>query len=385
MTPFALVRKNLFRKKLRAALMMASIFIAFLIFGVLMSFLSAFNSGTEAAPDDRLVTVNKINFTQTLPYAYFNRIKSTEGVEAASHANWFGGYYQDPRNQVVTFAVEPESWLRLYPEIIITDEEREDWLGRQNGILVGAGAAQRLGWKVGDQVPLFSNIYSQEDGSRSWDFIISGIFEGRDKNTDTTYVIFHYDYFNETISFGRDQIGWVVLRTTSAGMNEIVADRIDAQFANSQAETSTATEKAFNQAFIAQLGNIALIVGLVVSAAFVTILLIVGNTMVMAIRERTKEIGVMKTLGFSGPRILRMVLGEAVLLSLIGGLLGLGAATLAVAAIGQALGGFIPGLRMTLETTLQALGVMLVLGLITGGLPAFNAMRLPIVTALSRR
>src|SRR5262245_13930525 len=329
MNDLLLVRKNLFRKKLRAGLMIASILIAFAIFGVLAAFERAFNAGEDVAAADRLVVVNKINFTQPLPIAYFNRVRGVDGVRQVSHLNWFGGYYQDPKNFLIVMAVEPRSYMDVYGgDIAIAPEAQAAFLRERTGALVGQTMAEKWGWKVGDRVPIASNIFSQKSGARSWDFTIVGIFTPRKPQVDTNFMVFQYAYFDETRSFGKDMIGWMVLHTTSSAVNDRVSKAIDAMFANSFYETATDTEKAFNRAFVAQLGNIALIVSLVVGAAFATILMIVGNTMALSIRERTREIGVLKTLGFSGPRILRLVLGEAVLLALIGGLPGLGLAML---------------------------------------------------------
>jgi putative ABC transport system permease protein len=244
--------------------------------------------------------------------------------------------------------------------------------------------AQKWGWKVGDRVPLASNIFSQKSGARSWDFDIVGIIKARKPQVDTNYMVFQYAYFDETRSFGKDMIGWMALQTTSQSLNDQVSKAIDATFANSLYETSTDTEKAFNKAFVAQLGNIALIVTLVVGAAFVTILMIVGNTMALSIRERTRQIGVLKTLGFSGPRVLRLVLGEAILLALLGGLPGLGTAWLVAFLMRESPSNFIPRIAVTPEIAIIAVVLMLALGLITGLIPALNAMRLKIATALGR-
>ncbi len=329
MNDFFLIRKNLFRKKLRAWLMIGSILIAFGIFGVLAGFERAFNAGQDQAAADRLVSVNKINFTQPLPYAYFNRVRGIDGVREVTHANWFGGYFQDPKNFIIVLAVEPATYMALYGnEMDFTPEMRQAFVRDRAGALVGETLATKYGWKVGDRIPIASNIFSQKSGGRIWDVNVVGIFKKKVPQMDTNFMIFQYDYFNETRSFGTDMIGWLVLRTASPDVNDKVSKAIDAMFANSTAETATDTEKAFNKAFVAQLGNIALIVTLVVSAAFVTILMIVGNTMVMAVRERTREIGVLKALGFSGPRILRLVLGESIALALIGGLPGLAIAAL---------------------------------------------------------
>ncbi|MFY9992802.1 MAG: FtsX-like permease family protein [Rhodoplanes sp.] len=385
MNDFVLIRKNLFRKKLRAVLMIVSILIAFAIFGVLAAFERAFNSGETVAEDDRLVVVNKINFTQPMPVAYFNRVRAIEGVRLATYANWFGGYFQDPKNFLIAFAVEPETYLQVVDsDYVITPEMREAFLRERTGVLVGDAVAKKWGWKVGDRVPIGSSIFSQKNGSRSWDMTIVGIFGKRKPQADTNRMFFHYDYLNETRSFGNDKIGWLVLQTASPDVNDRVAKAIDRSFANSSYETATDTEKAFNKAFVAQLGNIALIVQLVVGAAFVTILLIVGNTMVMAVRERTREIGVLKTLGFSGGRVLRLILGETVLLAFIGGVPGIALAALAIINLRQSLTNFVPGL--TLEPSILAIALVLMIGLgvATGLAPAIHAFRLKIADAMGR-
>jgi putative ABC transport system permease protein len=385
MNDLVLIGKNLFRRKLRAGLMLMSILIAFLIFGVLAGFERAFNAGEDVAAVDRLVVVNKINFTQPLPIAYFNRVRSIEGVRQATHLNWFGGYYQDPKNFLITLAVQPETYMDVYSsDIDIPPEAQQAFVRERTGTLVGERLAQKWGFKVGDRIPVSSNIFSQRNGSRSWDMTIVGIFKPRKPELDTNFMVFQYAYFDETRVLGKDTIGWMVLQTTSPSLNDRVAKTIDQMFANSTAETSTDTEKAFNKAFAAQLGNIALIVTLVVGAAFVTILMIVGNTMALTIRERTREIGVLKTLGFSGPRILTLVLGESVLLALLGGLPGLILAALAAFALRTSMQNFMPGFAVTPEIVALGVALMIALGLITGIIPALNAMRLKIAAALGR-
>ena len=385
MNDLVLIRKNLFRKKLRAILMIVSILIAFAIFGVLASFERAFNAGQDRAAADRLVVVNKINFTQPLPISYYNRVAAIDGVREVSHLNWFGGYYQDPRNFLIVMAVEPESYMKLYDsDFVIAPEARSAFIRERTGALVGERMMAKWGWKVGDHIPISSNIFSQKNGSHTWDFTIVGSFAGRTPQNDTNIMLLQYAYFDETRSFGKDQIGWLALRTASSAMNDQVTKAIDQMFANSPYETATDTEKAFNKAFAAQLGNIALIVGLVVGAAFVTILMIVGNTMVMTVRERTREIGVLKTLGFSGGRILRMVLGESILLALIGGLPGLAIAFILIANMRESLMTFVPTLALPPDIAAAAVGLMLTLGILTGVVPALNAMRMKIAAALGR-
>lgn len=385
MNDFDLVRKNLFRRKLRAALMIVSILIAFMIFGVLAGFYRAFTAGEDRAAADRLITVNKINFTQPMPIAYFNRVHSVDGVRQVTFANWFGGYYQDPKNFLMTLAVEPATYFDVYrSELDIPPEQLQAFIRDRSSAVIGESLARKWGWKVGDRVPVSSNIFTQRSGGHTWDFTIAGVVKGKTEQVDTNFFLLQYAYFDETRSFGKDTIGWLILQTNSPENNDRVAKTIDAMFANSIAETSTDTEKAFGKAFAAQFGNIALIVFLVVGAAFVTILMIVGNTMALSIRERTREIGVLKTLGFSGARILRMVLGESVLLALLGGLPGLAIAALITLALRNSLANIAPAFAVSPDIALEGFALMVALGLITGMIPALNAMRLKISTALGR-
>jgi putative ABC transport system permease protein len=383
---FDLVRKNLFRRKLRAALMIVSILIAFMIFGVLAGFYRAFTAGEDRAAADRLITVNKINFTQPMPIAYFNRVRAVDGVRQVTHANWFGGYYQDPKNFLMTLAIEPATYFDVYrSELDVPPEQLQAFISDRSSAVIGESMARKWGWKVGDRVPVASNIFTQRsNGSHTWDFTIAGIVKGKAEQVSTDFLLFQYAYFDETRTFGKDTIGWLILQTNSPENNDRVAKTIDAMFANSTAETSTDTEKAFGKAFAAQFGNIALIVFLVVGAAFVTILMIVGNTMALSIRERTREIGVLKTLGFSGPRILRMVLGESVLLALLGGLPGLAIAALITIALRASLANIAPAFAVSPVIALEGIALMIALGLFTGVIPALNAMRLKIATALGR-
>ena len=385
MNDLVLVRKNLFRKKLRAALMIVSILTAFAIFGVLTSFGQAFNAGQDVAEADRLVVVNKINFTQPLPVAYFNRVRAIAGVLQVTHFNWFGGYYQDPKNVLIVMAVEPATYMEVYGnDLAIAPDAQQAFKRSRTAALVGEAMAKKWGWKLGDHVPIASNLFSQKNGARTWDFDIVGIFTGKKPQVDTNFMVFQYDYFDETRSSGKDFIGWMALRTASPGLNDGVIKTIDQLFANSSYETATDTEKAFNKAFIAQFGNIALIVVLVVGAAFVTILMIVGNTMALSVRERTREIGVLKTLGFSGARILRLVLGESILLALIGGLPGLGLALLFLVLVRDSLTGILPHVTIAPGIVLAGVALMIVLGVVTGLIPALAAMRLKIAAGLGR-
>jgi putative ABC transport system permease protein len=385
MNDFLLMRKNLFRKPVRTSLLIVSILIAFLIFAILFSFNHAINNFNSLP--NRLITLSKINFTESLPIAHYDRIARTEGVAVATHLNWFGGYYQDPlKGFMPVFAVAPETYYEVYKDDLpITEDAKRAFFTERTAMLVAEPVAAKWGWKIGDTIPLNSNIFSQTDGSRVWDFKLVGLIPTPPGSSQTGSVLVNYDYFNETISFGRDRIGWIAFLTQSAAINDSVIDAIDARFANSSDETSTQDEAAFNKSFAAQLGDIGLVTTLVVGAAFAAILLIVGTTMALAVRERTKEMGVMKTLGFSSPRLLRLVLGESLLLSLLGAGLGVGLAAAMLGAMTAGSGGSGPPIYFAPEVILPCALIALALGLVTGALPALEAYRMRIVDALGRR
>jgi putative ABC transport system permease protein len=378
-----LVAKNLGRRKLRTALMLIAIFIAFLLFGGLQAFLHGFNVGESTAAADRLVSVNKINFTVPLPISYLERVKGVKGVVRAIPQSWFGGYFQDQKNVLFMFATNPEDYVGVYPNTSMPDAQRAAWIADRIGLAVGRVTAEKYGWKVGQHVPISSNIFSRADGSHTWEFNIDAIYSTPDSNREGLVLMSH-KYFEDTVTFAKDTTSMIVFTTAAASLNDGIEKTIDAMFANSPYETSTDTAAAFNKQFVAQLGNITLIVTLVVSTAFAAILLIVGNTMVMAVRERTREIGVLKTLGFSGASISMQVLAESLLLALGGALLGLGAAAAVLNGMRRVLEQFIPGVSVTGPIFAAGLGLALLLGLVTGAIPAWSGLRLRIVTALGR-
>jgi len=380
-----LVRKNLFRKPMRTTLLLISIFVAFLVFAVMLSFNHSISN--FATLPTRMVTLSKINFTESLPIAHYDRISRMEGVAVATHLNWFGGYYQDPvKGFLPVFAVDPQSYFKVYAEDLqIPAVERDAFFKDRTAMLVAEPVAKRFGWHVGQRIPLNSNIFSQADGGHTWAFTLVGVIPTPPGSSQTGSVLIHYDYFNDTITFGRDRVGWVPFLTTSAGLNDRVAQAIDARFANSADETSTQDEATFNKGFAAQLGDIALVITLVVGSAFAAILLIVGTTMALAVRERTREVGVMKTLGFSSGRVLRLVLGESLLLAFLGAALGVGAAAIFLPVMAQASGGQMPPINLPPSVAAWSAAVALALGLVTGAAPAIAAYRMRIVDAFGRR
>jgi putative ABC transport system permease protein len=385
MNDFVLMRKNLFRKWGRTILLVISILIAFAIFSVMLSFNHAL-SNFNTLPT-RMVTLSKINFTESLPMAHYDRIAHMEGVQVATHMNWFGGYFREAKNFLAVFAVDPETYFQVYAEDLqIPAEQRDAFFKDRTAMLVAEPIAERWGWEIGQRIPLNSNIFTNSSsGNSTWELTLAGVIPTPPGSSQTGSILIHYDYFNETITFGRDHIGWVPFLTASAQVNEQVANAIDQRFANSPDETSTQDEAAFNKAFMAQLGNIGLVVTLVVGSAFVAILLIVGTTMALAVRERTKEVGVMKTLGFSSGRVLRMVLGESLLLSFLGGGLGVLTAAGLLSLAAQAGGGQGPPIYLAPSVVGWGAVVALALGLVTGLGPALQAYRLRIIDALGRR
>jgi len=373
---------NLGRKRVRTALTLASIVIAFLLFGLLQTMKTALTGGAELAGVDRLMTIHKVSLIQPLPSSYLNRIRSVEGVKIATSQDWFGGIYQDDRNQVAAFAVEPELFFEVYPEYSLPPEQKAAWIADRTGIIVGKTIAERFGWKVGQKISLRSNIFTNKNGATAWDFNVSGIYTAT--NGDLQSVYFHYKYFNESRQFGTDTIGYVVMRIEDPDRAPEIASKVDALFANSSTETKTSTEKAFIQGFANQLGNIGALVTAVASAVFFTMLLVSANTMGQSIRERINEIGVMKTLGFSSASVTALVFGEALLITALGGVIGLALAAMLAGAMATVVQQFFPTLGMPTETWILGAVLIVVLGVLAALLPCTQAFRLKIVDALRK-
>jgi putative ABC transport system permease protein len=383
-----LIWAALFRRKTRTILTLVSIVAAFLLFGMLDAVRTSFNqAGQSANGAQRLQTGSKLSFIQTLPQSLEAQIAQVPGVKMVTYANWFGGAYQDPHNQVFSFAVEP-NYIDLYPEIAVSPAERKSFDETRTGALVGEKLAERFHWKVGDTIPLQSTIFPNREGSKNWTFQITGILHSKDKKTGGFYdqmFLLHWKYFDETTPYNRGQVGWYVTHVADVNQADRVARAIDAISANSDHETRTQTEQAATASWMKQLADIGLIVGSIMGAVFFTLLLLSGNTMMQAVRERTSELAVLKTIGFSSHSVLAMVLAESVLLLLIGGVLGLGIAALLIPIVSAGSGGMLN--LPTVGASSWALGIvlMVLIGLLVGALPALRAMRLNIVDALAGR
>ncbi|MGB8635558.1 MAG: FtsX-like permease family protein [Rhodanobacteraceae bacterium] len=381
---FHLIWAALFRRKTRTILTLVSIIAAFLLFGLLDSVRVAFNSGGSVAGAGRLVVTSRMSMMQPLPQSLGARINQVPGVSRVASANWFAGVYQDPKNQIASFAVSP-SYLDLYPEIVVSPEQRKSWQQTRTGVLVGDALAKRFGWKVGDKIPIKSTIWpSRASGDNTWTFEISGLLHGKDAKSAGfgQMMMLHWKYFDENNAFGSGQVHWYVVQVGDPAHSDAVAQKIDAISANSDHETRAQTEQAFQASFLKQLVNIGLIVMSIMGAVFFTLLLLTGNTMMQAVRERTSELAVLKTIGFSSRSVLAMVLAESILLLLIGGVIGLGLVSLIVPGIAANSGGMVPVHGVSTGTWLTGVGLMLLIGIVVGLLPALRAMRLNIVDAL---
>ena len=383
-----LIWAALFRRKTRTLLTLVSIITAFLLFGLLdavrVSFEQAGQSANGAA---RLQTGSRLSFIQTLPASLLPRLEQVPGVKMVTYANWFGGAYQDPHNQVFTFAVPP-NYLDVYPEIQVSKEERDCFDNTRNGVLVGEVLAKKFKWKAGDRLPLQSQIFPDRDGSKNWQFQICGVLHAADKKTGGMtdgMVLLHWKYFDDTTPYNDGQIGWYVTRVTDVNQADRVAHAIDALSSNSDHETRTQSEQAAMQGWVKQFADIGLIVGSIMGAVFFTLILLAGNTMMQAVRERTSELAVLKTIGFSDKSVLAMVLAESLLLLLIGGTLGLLIASAMAPIVSAGSGGMLRLPTVDPSSWVEGVVLMLGIGVLVGAVPAWRAMRLNIVDALAGR
>lgn len=385
MKHFSLIWGNLWRRKLRTICTLLVVLFAFALFGLLGAVQKAFSMGVDITGADRLLVIHKISLIMPLPISYGQRIASVPGVDQTTHMNWFGGIYKEPRNFFPQMAVQTETFLDIYPEYKLPADQNKAWLADRTGAIVGQATADRFGWKIGDKIPILGTIYSKRDGSRTWEFNIAGIYTAGRQGVDTSQMFFHYEYLKEAAARGGDMVGWYTIRIKDPSRANAVASQIDSLFANSPYETKTATEKAFAQSFANQMGNIGAIVRAIASAVLLAMLLVVGNTMAQAVRERTNELAVLKTLGFTNGQVLGLVIAESCLLSLLGALLGLVLSWAVLApGIGQALRQFLPVFYVPAGAIALGLAVALLLGLLSSLMPGLQAMRLRIVDALRR-
>jgi len=374
----------LLRKKTRTVLTLLSVAAAFTLFGMLDAVRVAFNAPQSVAGIDRLVVASRFSIIQPLPYGYLVRIEKVPGVKAVAYANWFGGVYQDPKNFFANIAVSLPSYLDIYPDIVLPEQQKQAFLTTRTGAVVGESLARRFGWKIGDRIPLQATIFPHRNGGNVWTFDLVGIYRAAQPELRgmEQQLLFRYDYFDEGRQSGQGTVGWYIVKVEDPAVADRVAQSIDHLFANSSDETKTQSEREFQLSFAKQIGDIGLIVTAIMGAVFFTLLLLTGNTMAQAIRERIPELAVLKTIGFTNRAVLLLVLSESVLLLSLGGLAGLLFARLGLPLISAASSGQLD-LVMPVQSWLLGLCIMLLIGFIVGLSPALRAMRLRIVDALA--
>ena len=373
-----LVWANLTRKKVRTTLTIGSFVVALFLYGLLVTIRVAFSAGEDVAAADRLSVINKTSLIMPLPISYRERIAGIEGVRGVTFATWFGGVYQDERNFFPQFAVEAETWFDVYPDYTVPEAEEQAFLADRQATLVGRALAKRFGFKVGDRIPLQGTIWPG-----TWEFNVVGIYDGSRPDVDTSAFLFRYDFLEETRQFAKGTVGWYVVRLDDSEAAVRITAVIDELFANSPYETLTQTEKAFAASFAKQMGNIELLVLVIGGVVFFTLLLVSGNTMAIAVRERTGELAVLKTVGYSDRAVLGLVLAEAVLIAGQGGLIGLLLAKLLTLG-GDPTGGMLPVFYLGWGSIVLGFVLTLSIGVAAGLLPAVGAMRLRVVDALRR-
>jgi putative ABC transport system permease protein len=373
-----LILGNLVRKKVRTALTMGSFAVALFLYGLLSVVDGAFSQGVDVAGADRLVVVNRVSIIQPLPLAYRDRLLRIPGVTHVTFANWFGGVYQDEKNFFAQFAIDRATYRQMFPEFVVPDEQWRDFLADKEGAVVGEALATRFGWKVGDRIPIRGTIFPGP-----WEFNVRGVYRGQRAHDDVTQFWFRWDLLEERRQFGKGLVGWYTVRIASPDAAPAVARAIDDRFANSPFETKTDTEKAFAASFVKQMGNIRLLMMTVGSVVFFTLLLVTGNTMAIAVRERTRELAVMKAVGFSDGFVLAMVIAETMTVAAAGGGLGLGLAQL-LTLRGDPTGGLLPFFYLSPEAAALGFALSLAVGLVAGVVPAVSAARLRVVDALRR-
>lgn len=373
--------RNTLRHRLRSSLTVLGIIVAILAFGLLRTVISAWYAGADAASDKRLIVRSSISLIFPLPLSYAEKLRGIEGVTAVSAMNWFNGVYIDERNFFAQFAVDPNNHFALYPELLVPEAQLRAFRLDRRGAIVGRKLANRLGWKIGDVIPLKGTIYPG-----TWEFVIRGIYTGRNNTTDEGQFLFQWSYLNERIkqiSPGRaNQVGIYLIGIGDGRDAAAVSRRVDAEFKNSLAETLTETEKAFNLGFIAMTGAIVNAIQIVSFVVIAIIMAVMANTMAMAARERTAEYATLKALGFSPAVVGSLVYAESLLLALIGGVLGILATQPAARLVGSKLDNIFPVFNVAAETLWMQIAAAGVIGVSAAIIPAIRAMRIRIIDGL---
>jgi len=376
-----LVIKNALRHKLRTMLTIVGIVVAISAFGLLRTVIDAWYAGANASSSARLVTRNAVSLVFALPLTYAQRVRQVPGVTAVSWANWFGGVYISERNFFPQFAIDAPTYLEIYPEFVLSADERKAFLTDRQGAIVGRKLAEQYGWKVGDQIPLRGTIFPG-----TWTFNLRGIYDGATRSTAESQMFFHWVYLNESVKkrFPRrgDQIGVLIEQLKDPDQAAAVSQTIDSTFKNSLAETLTETENAFQLGFVSMSEAILLAIQAVSFVVIVIIMAVMANTMAMTARERGAEYATLKALGFGGGFVALLIFGESLLIATIGGGAGIALTFPLANAFREALGTFFPIFYVSDETVAMQLGAALVVGVVAAVFPAWRASRVPVVEGL---
>ena len=383
---FPLLWATLWRRKARTIFTLLALTAAFMLLGLLQAAQSLFSGGSLNLNAPILIVQSRVSFTSPLPMRLLPQLEAIPEVESVSHSQFFGGVYKDPKNFFPQFAVNPERWHRTFLECKLPDAQYQAWTGTRTGAIAGRQLADRYGWKIGDRIPLTSQIFQLKNGDRAWTFDLVGIFDDvtQDSCARKGNMYIRYDYFDEGRLFGQGGAGIYVLRIRDPNQAEAVERKVDAMFENSPDETKTQSEKDFSLNFLRQVGNLGLILNLIVGAVFFSILLISGNTMSQAVRERIPELAVLKTIGFSNRAVLSLVLAESYLMCTIGAVAGMLLA-LGLMAVLAHMPISMPPLQADSQVWLFAAAAVAVLGLLVGIVPAWKARTLSIIEALAVR
>ena len=377
------VIRNAFRHKLRTILTIVGVAIAVLAFGLLRTLVGLWYLGVERSSTTRLVTRNAISLVFTLPISYKDRIRQVPGVKDVSWGNWFGGIYIDEKHFFANEAMDPHSFLELYPEFVLPPKQKEDFIRDRKGCIVGRKLADRYGWKLGDLITLRGTIFPGQ-----WEFVLRGIYNGAEKSTEERALFFHWDYLNETLKKTvprrADQVGFYMIRVTKPELASQVAEDVDRLFRNSLAETLTETEKAFQLGFISMTEAIMIAIKIVSYVVIVIIMVVAANTMAMTARERIGEYATLKTLGFGPWHIAWIVFGESLVIAMIGGIVGVVLTFPAAHWIETELSQFFPVFGVTAATVYLDLLAALVVGVVAGIFPTWRGATIRIADGLRR-
>jgi putative ABC transport system permease protein len=375
-----LILANLFRKKLRLILTLGSFAVALFLFAFLGVVSGAFDR-TELASASRLIAINRTSIINPIPLSYRDKILRIPGVKAVTHNNWFGGVYQDEKNFFPQFVIDPENQRQVIPEMVVPEDQWNAFLKDRQGAIVGQRTMDRFHWKIGDRIPIKSTI----SNTGTWDFNIDGVYHGTRPGDDETQFWFQWDYFEERMPQAfKGNVGWYVIKIENPDDAPRIAKAIDNEFANSPYETKTDSESTFAARWVKQFGNIKFLIVTIGSVVFFTLLLVTGNTMAISVRERTNELAVLKAIGFSDRMVLGFVLGESLVIAIVGGALGLLLALVATPLLSRALGGLLPVLVLSPSILLVGFLTAIVVGFASGFLPGLGAMRMRVVNALRR-